>query len=197
MIVEDEPMIAEELEMILQNEGWHVVGKAYEFHKALDMLATRNPDMILLDIRLGTSGSGTDLAEIINEKYKIPIIFITSFTDQHTMEIVKKIRPAGYVVKPFKKKDIIVNIQLASIYIRNKTLKKYQSIENINKSIVSPLTIKEYNILVDLAKGMSNEELSSSHFITLNTVKTHLKNIFSKLDVQNRSSAILKILSEI
>jgi ATP/maltotriose-dependent transcriptional regulator MalT len=55
-----------------------------------------------------------------------------------------------------------------------------------------PLTSKEYEILLDVANGLSNEDLCQKHFISLNTVKTHLKKIFSKLDVKNRTAALLK-----
>lgn len=194
MIVEDEPMIAEELQLIVQNENWKVVGKAYDYNKALDLLTLRNPDIVLLDIQLGRFGSGIDLAKIINEKFRIPIIFITSFTDARTMDMVKPLRPVGYIVKPFKRKDVVVNIQLASVYLNGGSTQEDLHIEKINQKLTSPLTQKEYELLMDLAKGKSNDELCSMHYISLNTVKTHLKSIYAKLDVSNRSSAILKVI---
>ena len=93
LIVEDEPIIAEDLATLLQKEGHSIVGIANTGEEALDMLANRSPKMVLLDIALNTSMSGLEVAEIINEKYHIPFIFITSFSDNYTLDRVRNLFP--------------------------------------------------------------------------------------------------------
>jgi DNA-binding NarL/FixJ family response regulator len=190
LIVEDEPMIAEDLEMILMKEGYDVVGKVYDAEKALDMIHNRQPDLLLLDISLSSSITGIDIAKIVKDKYRIPFIFITSFSDKDTLNTVKELFPSGYLTKPFKKNDIIALLQMIDYKLSNSS--EFRSHYQINELATEPLTSKEYEILLDVANGLSNEDLCQKHFISLNTVKTHLKKIFSKLDVKNRTAALLK-----
>lgn len=190
LIVEDEPIIAEDLRIILQREGYQVVGIANDGSTALDYLHSQNPDIALLDIALNSSMSGFDVAKVINEKYKIPFIFITSFSDKHTLDLAKDVYPHGYIVKPFKKRDILANIEIA-LHRSQKTPRSiYRSLDELNAIASQNISTKEYEILLDLTKGKSNQELCDIHFISMNTVKTHLKRIFSKLDVSARVQAI-------
>ena len=190
LIVEDEPIIAEDLKIILQKEGYQVVGIANDGSTALDLLHSQNPEIVLLDIALDTSMSGFDVAKVINEKYKIPFIFITSFSDKHTLDRAKDVYPHGYIVKPFKKRDILANIEIALHRSQQEPKSIYRSLEELNTVANQKISTKEYEILVDLTKGKSNQELCDLHFISMNTVKTHLKRIFSKLNITARGQAI-------
>ena len=89
LVVEDEPIIAEDLSLMLKKEGYQIIGIANDGSSALDLLHSQNPDIALLDISLDSSLSGFDIAKVINEKYKIPFIFITSFSDKYTLEKAK------------------------------------------------------------------------------------------------------------
>ena len=190
LIVEDEPIIAEDLSMILQKAGYQIVGIANDGSTALDLLHSQHPEIVLLDIALDSSMSGIDIAKVINEKYHIPFIFITSFSDKHTLEQAKNVYPHGYIVKPFKKKDILANIEIALHRSHKKPISMYRSVDELNAYAGQKISSKEYEILVDLTKGKSNQELCDIHFISMNTVKTHLKRIFSKLDIKTRVQAI-------
>jgi len=190
LIVEDEPIIAEDLSTIVQKAGYEVIGVANDGSRALDLLHSRNPDIALLDIALDSGISGLDIARIINEKYQIPFIFITSFSDKLTLEKVKDEYPDGYIVKPFKKKDILANIEIALHRSRKKQKSPYRTLEELNAISNQNISPKEYDILVDLIKGKSNQDLCDEHHISMNTVKTHLKRIFSKLDINTRVQAI-------
>lgn len=195
LIIEDEAMIAEDLALILTKSGYDVVGTAYTGEKALDILHTRKVNLVLLDIYLGPSLSGIDVARLLKEKYKIPFIIITSFADDQTLNIVGQYLPEAYLTKPFKKKDIIAAIKMLEFKLVNGKKSPYKDLMSINSGIQQALTQKEYEILLDLARGATNDDLCKIHNISLNTVKTHLKALFIKLEVNNRSNAILKVLS--
>lgn len=194
LIVEDEPLIAEDLSMMLEKEGYSVVGVAHEGARALDLLHSQNPDLVLLDIALDTSMSGFDVAEVINEKYHVPFIFITSFCDKYTLDRAKKVDPTGYIVKPFKKKDVVANVALALHKHGAKEVSIFISLEEINQTLGRPISEKEYTLLMDIARGKTNQELCDEHFISMNTVKTHLKRIFAKMDVKSRTQAVAQLL---
>jgi DNA-binding NarL/FixJ family response regulator len=190
LIVEDEPIIAEDLSIILQKADYQVIGIANDGPTALDLLFSHSPDIVLLDIALNSSMTGFDVASVINEKYQIPFIFITSFSDKYTLEKAKDVYPHGYIVKPFKKRDILANIEIALHRSQKKSKSIYRSLEELNTIANQKISTKEYEILVDLTKGKSNQELCDLHFISMNTVKTHMKRIFSKLNVRTRAQAI-------
>ena len=90
LIVEDEPVIATDIEMTLTGADYTVVGIAYSSTKALDLLHRFRPDIVLLDIAIKGDKDGIDIAAIINDKYKVPFIYITSFADRETLDVYKR-----------------------------------------------------------------------------------------------------------
>jgi DNA-binding NarL/FixJ family response regulator len=156
-------------------------------HRALDFLHSRQPDLALLDIALNTPLSGFSIAETINEKYQIPFIFITAFSDRLTLDRAKELYPSGYIVKPFKKKDVLINVELALHHSQRNNISPFLELEEINAHFPNQISPKEYEIILDIVNGLSNQELADKHFISLNTVKTHLKRIFNKLNISSRS----------
>ena len=152
LIVEDEPLIAEDLSLILEKEGYIVVGIANDGTTALDMLHSKQPNLALLDIALDSSMSGLDIAKVINEKYQIPFIFITSFSDKYTLDKAKDVYPYGYIVKPFKRKDILANIEIALHRSKKKPQSLYRTIEELNirsnPDITSIIFLKSINYII-------------------------------------------------
>jgi DNA-binding NarL/FixJ family response regulator len=188
LIVEDEPLICEDLANILTKEGYQVIGQAYDGVTAMDMIYNRKPEIVLLDISLDHQMSGLDIAKIINEKYDIPFIFITSYSDKQTLDQAKNLLPEGYIVKPFKKKDILTTLEIVAHRVKiQKQKSQYFSLYELNQRLSDHITPKEYEIMMDIAAGCSNEKIGEKHYISLNTVKTHLKRIFSKLDISSRN----------
>ncbi len=112
-IVEDEPIIADFLEQCLSDEGFECLGIADSFDEARTQLMRCKPDLLLLDINLGTGPDGVDLAHFVNQQLNKPFLFVTSNTDPQTLERVKLTNPSGFVMKPFKKLDLITQIDLA------------------------------------------------------------------------------------
>lgn len=112
-IVEDEPIIAAFLEQCLKDEGFECLGIADSFDEARQQLMHHKPDLMLLDINLSNGPDGIDLAHFVNQHINKPFLFVTSNTDPQTLERVKLTNPSGFVMKPFKKIDLITQIKLA------------------------------------------------------------------------------------
>jgi DNA-binding LytR/AlgR family response regulator len=112
-IVEDEPLIAADLEMNLQDLGYEVCGQADNAMDAIADMAVNKPDLVLLDISIEGDLDGIQLAAKINEKFQIPFIYITSHADKGTIERVKQTKPAGFILKPFDEGDLRSNIEIA------------------------------------------------------------------------------------
>ncbi len=192
LIIEDDPVIAEDIAFYAEEFGYTVCGKAYNDKDALIMLAEGNADFVFLDIELNCERNGIDIAKIINSEFFIPFAFITSFTDNKTLALVKDTYPVGYLVKPFNEKEIKTTIEIGYNTYYSKFLPSIAlDFVSINKKIATPFTEKEIEILLKLNEGKSNKQLAEELFVSLNTVKTHLKNIFVKLNAGTRAEALV------
>lgn len=113
LIVEDEPIIANHIELVLTQAGYAVSHKVRSAAEAIEALAFQKPDLILLDVTIKGDTDGVELAHLINEKYPIPFIYLTSHFDESTVNRLKKTQPAGFVLKPFNEKELLTQISIA------------------------------------------------------------------------------------
>lgn len=193
LVVEDDPLVADDLSLCIQDLGYQVIGPANDFATARQLLEERLPDLVFLDIDLGGEETGIDVASLINREYKIPFIFLTAFSDQQTLEEVKDQYPAGFVLKPFDENRLRAAIQIAFHNYYSIIRFHLTGLDRLNKALVEPLTRRETELLQLLCSGKSNQELANALFVSINTVKTHLKNLYLKLDVGNRAEAIIRV----
>jgi len=191
LIVEDEPIISDDIESTLISNHYDVAGKAYSSTHALDMLMNRYPDLVLLDIAIKGDKDGIDIAAIIREKYHIPFIFLTSFSDKVTLERVKPTMPYGYIVKPFKDRDIVTSIEMAMYRFAIENNTKALDKVGIETKFELKLTKMEFQILLMIWQGKSNQAISSEIFLSINTIKTHVRNLFEKFNVRTRNELIV------
>lgn len=112
LIVEDEFIIANDLRMMLERAGYKVCGIAPSVMKAVELIKDKEPDWILLDIFLQGDKTGIDLAAHLTEM-KIPFIYISANTNQGILEAAKATLPYGFLVKPFREKDLLVMLDIA------------------------------------------------------------------------------------
>lgn len=113
LIVEDELIIAEDMKGMLQELQHDVIGIAGSCDEAEKILGRETPDIALIDINLKGTKDGIALARIVRDKYDIPLIFITSYSDRDTVDRAKQVSPDGYIVKPFSKEDLYTAIEIA------------------------------------------------------------------------------------
>ncbi|GAB3942369.1 hypothetical protein GCM10028805_06900 [Spirosoma harenae] len=112
LIVEDEYIIANDLELILDEAGYPVIGVADSVAEALALMDQQTPDIVLLDIYLKGKETGIDLAKQL-EELSIPFIYISANDNKSVLEAVKATQPIGYIVKPFREKDIITTLEIS------------------------------------------------------------------------------------
>ncbi len=112
-VVEDELVIARTLLNTLVELGYACCGPAISYTEALEMFDCDKPDLVLLDIRLAGRKDGFDVAEQLNEHYRMPFIFLTANSDAETIDRAKKVKPHAYLVKPFTKEELYAAIEIA------------------------------------------------------------------------------------
>ncbi|MGB8309265.1 MAG: response regulator [Methanoregula sp.] len=113
LVVEDQAIIAMTLEETLQRMGYVVVGSVCTADDAIRMAGESRPELILMDIRIQGEKDGIAAAEEINRLYKIPIVYLTAHSDNETLERARKTLPYGYLIKPFRERDLHSTIQIA------------------------------------------------------------------------------------
>lgn len=190
LIVEDDIFICQDIREHLENMDYQVSGVAYNAQGAYGQLVENTPDLVLLDINLGEGQDGIDIAQQIRKKHQIPFIFLTSYASKSVLERAKPTRPAGYIVKPFDEKDLFAAVEIALYNHAQKWQPNSWNTQRINQLCRTDFTSREVELLQDIFEGKTNKQLCKKHFISLNTVKTHVKRIYDKLGVHSRSEAM-------
>lgn len=93
--------------------GYEQTEIANSANQAIKAIKTSRPDLVLLDVKIKGDQDGIELGGIIQEQYKVPFVYITSYSDKETVNRAKKTRPLGFIVKPFTKDDVYAAIEVA------------------------------------------------------------------------------------
>lgn len=113
LVVEDEYIIAIDVKKILEKLGYEVTSFVGKGEEALKRAENEKPDLILMDIMLSGRLDGIQTAELIKNKFEIPIVYLTALVDEETLQKAKITEPGGYLLKPFDEKGLHSAIELA------------------------------------------------------------------------------------
>ena len=130
LIVEDEAIIAMEIESQLQSLGYEITSIVDTSEKAIKKAKEDKPDIILMDIRIKGEMDGIDTAEAIRSQFGIPVIFSTAYLDEERIERAKITMPFGYMLKPIQERDLRVTIEMA-LYVSKVDKERKQSEMNL------------------------------------------------------------------
>lgn len=194
MIIEDEVVVALDIESRLKKLGYHIAAIRHSSDKALSFLEIHSPDLILCDINIRGDQDGIDIAGHVREHVKIPLIFVTALSDRATLQRAKKTLPYGYIVKPFSDSDLLSAIEMAlykhSLEFENSAL----TMEKVSRITYSPITTREFQLLQDIINGLNNDQICHERNISMSTVKFHISNLLEKMEVTNRAGVLHKII---
>jgi len=151
LIVEDEKIIALDLQRRLERFGFSVVGMAASGAEAIELASEREPDIILMDIRLEGDMDGIEASKLIRARFAIPVIFLTAYTDERTLDRAKEVEPFGYILKPFKERELYTTIDIA-LY-KNSIDKKLRKQERLFSAMLH--SINDGIIATDTDLGVS------------------------------------------
>ena len=113
LIVEDEQIVAKNIEKRLVAAGYNVTSTVSTGEEALEAVKEVKPDLVLMDIKLKGKIDGIETAHTLRQRYQLPIIFLTSYTDEDTFQRAKITEPFGYLIKPFEIKELNRVIEIA------------------------------------------------------------------------------------
>jgi two-component system cell cycle sensor histidine kinase/response regulator CckA len=113
LIVEDDSIIAMELEDRLQGLGYEVCASTSSGEDAIETTGEMRPDLVLMDVRLAGAVDGVQAAAEIRDRFDIPVVYLTAYADQKTVERAKITEPYGYIIKPFQERELQTAIEIA------------------------------------------------------------------------------------
>jgi PAS domain S-box-containing protein len=133
LIVEDESVIAAQLQQVLSRFGYSIVGKATSGEDAIAQAEALHPDLVLMDTRLIGKMDGAEAARQIHTNYDIPIVYLTAYADDARLQIAKDSEPYGYLVKPVQDRELYATIEMA--FTKHQLVRKLQESEARYKTI--------------------------------------------------------------
>lgn len=177
LIVEDEVIVSMVLEETIVKLGYQVVGTVISGPDAIEKTGETRPDLVLMDIRLDGEMDGIEAAEKITALYNIPVVYLTAHSDEKTLDRAIKTQPYGYLIKPFRERELYTTIEMAINkhqaiqaerallgYMIDATLRLKSPVELVRNDLCEILTqindIKEVNdeIKMELMVQIKNTE---------------------------------------
>jgi len=184
LVIEDEIVIANNIRQILEKNNFHVTGVSSDFEKACKLYQQERPDIILSDIYLNESRSGIDAILEMNSKYgyDVPVIIISAYSDERTLNEACRINPVSYITKPFTPEQVITALSVA--------VKSLQ----LNEPLDVP-THRELEIINLLATGLASKQVAEKLSISFHTVESHRKNLLRKYNVNSTAELVFMAAS--
>jgi DNA-binding LytR/AlgR family response regulator len=191
LIVEDEPIIAMDIESSLETMGYQIAGVIGDGRKAIEMARQLKPTLVLMDIQLEGALNGIETAKIIYMETGTPIIFVTSQTDKNTIAEALTAKPYGYIVKPFEEAELFANIELAMLKTKTEQRNQY----NIQQPIEQDFFVKEDQKIIKLkyADIVYLESLENYVNIYTKKDKTVIRSTFSNVESNLPADLFIRI----
>ncbi|MBP1916782.1 response regulator [Lederbergia galactosidilytica] len=173
-----------------------VIGEAENGEQGVELALSLRPDIILMDLVMEQMNGIEATSAIISQWPEAKILVVTSFLDDEKVYPALEAGATGYMLKTSKASDIADAVRSAyegqkvlEPEVTDKMMKKLQ--HQGQRSLHEDLTSRELEILTLMTQGKTNKEMADELFIALKTVKTHVSNILSKLEVQDRTQAVI------
>lgn len=198
LIADDHHVVRRGLLFFLKTQkDIEVIGEAKNGMEAVELVKSLQPDIVLMDFVMPEM-DGIQATKKIKAKWpQVHILMLTSFSDKDHVLPAIEAGAAGYQLKDIEPDELVNSIRQiirgeniihpAATTQLEETLREEENLPHVKNA----LTPRERDVLAELTKGKSNREIASSLFVTEKTVKTHISNIFTKLDVQDRTQAAL------
>jgi DNA-binding LytR/AlgR family response regulator len=193
LIVEDDPIIAADLEDQLVEIGYIISGNVMSGEEALLAIQSGQPDLVLMDVQLEGKLDGVETASLIRRDHQIPLIFLTSNSDDTTFKRAKGTNPKAFLSKPFKKRDLRHSIELALGTTEDLTHTSTPS--NIDPHLEDRIFLKSNGLMIKvMLEDILWVEADDYYCKVISKDKEYLATLtLKKFDEQVRSNTILRV----
>jgi len=194
MIVDDHAVVRSGLSAFLMvNLDMELIGEAESGEDALQKVPRLQPDVILMDLKMPGMGGVAAIRALHQDNPELKIIALTSYSDEGLVQGALQAGANGYIMKNVSAQELSNAIRSAKVGRMTLSPEATEVLINAATHPVIPgddLTERERDVLKLLIKGLSNQEIAEQLIISPSTVKYHIGNIYSKLGVDNRVSAV-------
>ena len=196
VICEDHEIVVDGIERLLANSPQYTIaGHARKETELQQLIADKNPDIVLLDINLGKEDGFHILESIRKYDTNIKVIIFTMYDNQFLIEKARSLKANGYLLKDTingELKEALAGVYQQEFFLHNTLSKRKAEHDHTRDTFVERmrLTKREIEIICLIAKGKQNEEIAEQLFLSFHTVKTHRKNILKKLNITNAADLV-------
>ena len=189
LVADDHVTVLEGLVAIISRQpDMQVVAAASNGREAVDLWLTNRPDVTLLDLRMPILDGVGAIQEIRRREFSARVIVLTTFDTDADLSKAIKAGAKGYLLKDAPRDELLTCIRRVH---SGETVIPPTLVTKLTASLTAePVTDRELEVLAQLARGSSNKEISATLNISESTVKSHLRSIFTKLNVLSRTEAI-------
>lgn len=209
VLVDDQTLVRQGIQTLIELEDdICVVGTASDGREALAVVAAQRPDVVLMDVRMPHMDGVAATRALLVEQPNVGVIILTTFDDDEYIFAGLRAGARGYMLKDAHAEEIVAAVRtvaageaLIQPSITRKVVAEFSRLANERPAsapvlaatpLVEALTEREHEVLRALAAGHSNREIANQLMITEGTVKNHVSNLLAKLEVRDRTQAVLK-----
>lgn len=203
LLVEDQCLVRSGLRALLDQEAdIRVVGEAEDGEQAVKMATELQPDLVLMDIKLPKMDGIEATRQIKEGNGDVEVLVLSAYEDDESVFQAIQAGASGYVLKDITPSNLVrairaVRAGMSTVHpgITRKLLERISLMSRARTPGAAPihsdgLTAREVEILVGVSKGLSSRELAAKLFVSESTVKSHLRTIYRKIGVRDRSQAV-------
>jgi DNA-binding NarL/FixJ family response regulator len=199
LVVDDHMVVREGLcALLIPYNGMEVVGEAADGAEAIEKARLLQPDVILMDLNMPVKGGLDAISEIIKENPQARILVLTSYDEESQLSAAIKAGALGYLSKNSLAQELlhaIRGVAMGSLSVSpNATQVLLQNLHQSDPPPPSPLsalTERELDVLRGLAQGYTDQKIAETLNIEKTTVRSHIKSLLNKLELENRTQAAL------
>jgi DNA-binding NarL/FixJ family response regulator len=180
LVLEDEMIVAENIAAILKNIGNFSVLITDNLEESIQIVSKQNISLIISDINLKDNLNGIEIVKCLQQKYWIPVIYLTAYSDEDYIDSALQTEPISYLIKPFTTRQLEVAVNIAM---------KVIDIKNTSPNYIKP-SDREIEILTLLSTGLNSKAIANSLYLSEHTIKTHRKNLMRKYNMKSSSELI-------
>jgi DNA-binding NarL/FixJ family response regulator len=198
LLVDDHDLLRRGIKTMLETEGVDVVGEASDGTKVLEMVEELLPDVVLIDVIMPNKDGIEATREIKDSFPNVGVVVLSGHDDQQFVFDALKAGASGYLLKTAELDEVVHTVRAVAAgegrldpALASRVLTEFQSYQKEDVAdVYQPLTPREREILQLMSEGLPNKTIANRLSISERTVTTHVSNIYSKLHVNNRVSAI-------
>ena len=201
LIVDDHPLYRDGMRGLLETvEGMEIVGEATSGEEAVEQAKSVQPDVILMDIQMPGMNGIEATRRILEQSLDVAILVVTMFEDDDSVFAAMRAGARGYLLKDSSGEKVEVAIRavaggeaIFSPGIAQNIMSLFsQKAPAAPQRAFPELTAREEEVLTLVAQGRTNQEIAKELFLSLKTIRNHISNIFLKLQVADRSQAVIR-----